>query len=70
MRPWYMPPANGDGAGGPRNVKCHSNMLVSRGAAWKSAEGEEESSAASRRMRLIVGDLVLKVGAIVGMLCS
>lgn len=34
MRPWYMPPAYGDGSGGPQIVKCHSKRLVSSGSAW------------------------------------
>ncbi len=50
-------------------MKCHSKRLESRGAAWRVGSGWVESSVASFRMRLIVGDLVLKVGrAMVGVL--
>ncbi len=48
--------------GGPARVKCHSKRSDSRGEAWRVGSGWEESSEASFRMRLIVGDLVLKVG--------
>lgn len=43
-------------------VKCHSKRFDSRGAACKVGSGWVESSVASLRMRLMVGDLVLKVG--------
>lgn len=43
-------------------MKCHSKRLDSRGAACKVGSGWVESSVASLRMRLMVGDLVLKVG--------
>lgn len=43
-------------------MKCHSKILVSSGAACKVASGFERSSVASFKMRLTVGDLVLKVG--------
>jgi len=43
-------------------VKCHSKRLDSRGAACKVGSGWVESSVASLRMRLIVGDLVLNIG--------
>lgn len=48
--------------GGPERVKCHSKRSLSRGAAWREGSGFVDSSAASLRMRRIVGDLVLKVG--------
>ena len=48
--------------GGPARVKCHSNKSDSRGEAWRVGSGCEESSEASFRMRLMVGDLVLNVG--------
>ena len=44
-------------------VKCHSNRFDSRGAACNVGSGCAESSVASLRMRLMVGDLVLKVGS-------
>lgn len=47
MRPWYRPPAKGEGAGGPLSVKCHSKRFVSSGEAVKSAEGWACSSEAS-----------------------
>ena len=48
-------------------MKCHSKRLDSRGAACKDGSGWLESSLASFRMRLMVGDLVLNVGrAIIG----
>lgn len=41
-------------------MKCQSKRSASfAGAAWKSGEGELASSAASRRIRFIVGDLEL-----------
>ena len=43
-------------------MKCHSKRFVSRGAACRLGSGVVRSSWDSRRMRLIVGDLVLKVG--------
>ena len=43
-------------------MKCHSKRLVSSGAAAKDGSGESDSSRDSCRMRLIVGDLVLKPG--------
>ncbi len=43
-------------------VKCHSKRLDSRGEAWRVGSGLERSSWASLSMRLMVGDLVLKVG--------
>lgn len=43
-------------------MKCHSKRLDSRGAACKVGSGWAESSLASLRIRLMVGDLVLKVG--------
>lgn len=43
-------------------MKCHSKRLDSRGAACKVGSGWLESSVASLRIRLMVGDLVLKVG--------
>lgn len=43
-------------------MKCHSKRLDSRGEAWRVGSGWEESSEASLRIRLIVGDLVLNVG--------
>lgn len=48
--------------GGPERVKCHSKRSLSRGAAWRKGSGWVNSSAASLRMRRMVGDLVLKVG--------
>lgn len=48
--------------GGPERVKCHSKRSLSRGAAWREGSGFVDSSAASLRMRRMVGDLVLKVG--------
>lgn len=57
-----MPVENGE-EGGPRRVKCHSKRSLSEaGAACRSGEGELESSAASRRMRFMVGDLELNLG--------
>jgi len=56
-----MPDSKGED-GGPRSVKCHSNRLVSRGDACRSGDGEVESSEASRRIRFMVGDLVLNLG--------
>ena len=49
-----MPFANGDGAGGPLSVKCHSKRSFSSGLATKSEDGFVESSVASFRMRLMV----------------
>ena len=46
-------------------MKCHSNRLVSSGEAWRSGEGVVESSDASRRIRLMVGDLVLNFGVVI-----
>ena len=43
-------------------MKCHSKRLDSRGAAWRVESGWSESSRDSWRMRLMVGDLVLKEG--------
>ena len=43
-------------------VKCHSKRSVSRGVAWRDGSGLRLSSRASWRMRLTVGDLVLKPG--------
>lgn len=40
-------------------MKCHSKRFDSRGSAWRSGEGLEASSVASRRMRFMVGFLVL-----------
>lgn len=48
--------------GGPERVKCHSKRSLSRGPAWTEGSGLVDSSAASLRMRRMVGDLVLKVG--------
>lgn len=48
--------------GGPERVKCHSKRSLSRGAAWREGSGFVDSSAASLRMRRMVGDLVLKDG--------
>lgn len=48
--------------GGPERVKCHSKRSLSRGAAWREGSGFVDSSAASLRMRRMVGDFVLKVG--------
>ena len=61
MRPWYAPSLYGV-EGGPLRVKCHSKRLDSSGAACNDGSGWLESSLASFRMRLMVGDLVLKVG--------
>jgi len=61
IRPWYTPLLYGV-AGGPAIVKCHSKRFESSGAACKVGSGWAESSVASLRMRLMVGDLVLKVG--------
>lgn len=47
-------------------MKCHSKRFESRGAACKVGSGWAESSLASLRMRLMVGDLVLKVGRAIG----
>ena len=44
-------------------MKCHSNRFESRGAACKVGSGCAESSEASFSIRLMVGDLVLKVGS-------
>ena len=72
IRPWYRPPAYGDGEGGPRSVKCHSWRSSSlTGAAWKAGEGfgdEDESSAVSRRRRRMVGEgaMALLVGCATG----
>ena len=43
-------------------MKCHSKRLASSGAACNDGSGWLDSSLASFRMRLMVGDLVLKVG--------
>lgn len=43
-------------------MKCHSKRLDSKGTAHRVASGLLRSSVASLRMRLIVGDLELKVG--------
>lgn len=43
-------------------MKCHSKRFESRGAACRVGSGWVESSVASLRMRLMVGDLVLNVG--------
>ena len=48
--------------GGPASVKCHSNRSASSGEACRLGSGLVVSSQASLRMRLMVGDLVLKVG--------
>ena len=44
-------------------MKCHSKRLDSSGAACKEGSGWLESSAASFRMRFMVGDLVLNIGS-------
>lgn len=66
MRPWYMPPAYGDGAGGPRSVKCHSCRLFSEsGAAWKVGFGcfaAADNSCASFKSRRMVGDGAIAFG--------
>lgn len=49
--------------GGPERVKCHSKRSLSRGAAWREGSGLVDNSVASLRMRRMVGDLVLNVGA-------
>lgn len=66
MRPWYMPFSYGD-AGGPVIVKCHSKRLDSRGCAVREGSGWRDSSLDSWRMRLMVGDFVLKAGRVVDM---
>lgn len=43
-------------------MKCHSKRLDSRGEAWRVGSGLERNSWASLSIRLMVGDLVLKVG--------
>ena len=43
-------------------MKCHSKRSVSNGAAWSVGSGFFDSSEASLRILLIVGDLLLKVG--------
>ena len=48
--------------GGPEMVKCHSKRFVSRGEAVSDGSGDRESSRDSWRIRLMVGDLVLKPG--------
>ena len=48
--------------GGPLSVKCHSKRLDSRGLADIVGSGDWLNSRDSRRMRLIVGDLVLNFG--------
>lgn len=48
--------------GGPARVKCHSKRSDSSGEAWRLGSGLVKSSEASFRIRLMVGDLVLKVG--------
>ena len=40
-------------------MKCHSKRSDSRGEAWRSGEGLRDSSRASRRIRFMVGLLVL-----------
>lgn len=55
-----MPPAYGEGAGGPSSVKCHSWRSASETGAAKKAglgfdEGEESSAVSLRSLR-IVGD--------------
>lgn len=62
MRPWYAPSLYGVD-GGPERVKCHSKRLDSRGAACRVGSGWVESSVASLRIRLMVGDLVLNEGS-------
>jgi hypothetical protein len=48
-------------------VKCHSNRLLSRGAAVRAGSGHRDNSRDSCMMRLMLGDLELNVGlAIVG----
>ena len=48
-----MPVANGED-GGPRRVKCHSKRFESEaGEAWKSGEGDWESSDASRTVVML-----------------
>ncbi len=61
MRPWYIPCAYGV-FGGPARVKCHSKRSDSMGAACRVESGFVESSEASLRMRLMVGDLLLNIG--------
>ena len=46
-------------------MKCHSKRFSSRGAACIDGSGWLESSLASLRMRLIVGDFVLNVDAVI-----
>ena len=48
--------------GGPARVKCHSKRSDSSGEAWRLGSGLVKSSEASFRIRLMVGDLVWKVG--------
>ncbi len=43
-------------------MKCHSKISNSMGAACRVGSGFVESSEASLRMRLMVGDLVLNIG--------
>lgn len=43
-------------------MKCHSKRLESRGDACRVGSWVEESSEASLRIRLMVGDLELRFG--------
>jgi hypothetical protein len=54
MRPWYIPSAKGVSAG-PLIVKCHSNMLSSRGRAKYRGDGCVSSSRTSAMMRFTAG---------------
>jgi hypothetical protein len=54
MRPWYIPSAKGVSAG-PLIVKCHSNMLSSRGRAKYRGDGCVSSSRTSAIMRFTAG---------------
>lgn len=61
MRPWYLPPAKAQ-FGGPRRVKCHSNMFDSRGLAVNSWQGFKVSSEDSFIKRLTAALFVVICG--------
>lgn len=67
IRPWYTPPAYGDGAGGPAIVKCQSKRFESdTGWAKKCGDGDGEdadSSAASFISRRVVADMLRGLGS-------
>ena len=56
IRPWYTPPSKSV-PGGPRSVKCHSNMLSSSGSATYWSDGFVVISRMSALIRLTACDM-------------